>query len=311
MKKRKKQNEQKPISREQFHMENQKLIEHIESLNFDNVDDINEYLQKNLLGKRIDEVIPAKKGRKSNAEKSDELVYQAYECENEIEKISLINEALKLNPENVRAINLKADCSRDINKAKGLYKQAMEIGKKQLGEGFFEENKGHFWGIHSTRPYMTAKLNYANILQAIEGKELEAIKELEELLELNPNDNQGVRYYLSIMYLKKRKYQDYLKLHRSYDEDSTFWNYNYLIYLLATEGITSKAKKAFTRAVKTNKHVVEIFVGERKVEDAANIHYYGPGDADEAQVYVNDSIDLWAGNKIVMKNFVKILERLS
>ncbi len=310
MKKRKKQNEQKPISREQFHMENQKLIEHLQTMNLDNVDEINDYLEKNFVGKRIDEVIPAKKGRKSNVEKSDDLVYKAYECESDIDKITLINEALKLNPENVRAINLKADCTTDIDKATSLYKKAMEIGEKQLGEKFFEENKGHFWGIHNTRPYMTAKLNYANILQATKGKDQEAIKELEELLELNPNDNQGVRYQLSIMYLKNRKYQYYLKLHKNFKEDSTFWNYNHLIYLLATEGASSKAKKTLAKAVKSNKYVLEIFVGAREVEDAVNINHYSPGNADEAQIYVNNSVDLWAGNKTVLKNLGKLFDKL-
>lgn len=310
MKKPKKQDQgkSKPISREQMQMDNQKLMEHIAKMNFNSIEEISEYLEKNISGKRIDEAIPKKRGPKSNIEKSDDLIYKAYEVENEIEKIKLINDALKLNPENVRAIVLKADCSSDINKALDLYKKAMEISEKELGKEFFKENKGYFWGMHNTRPYMSAKLKYAQALQIIKGKSEEAIRQLEELLELNPNDNQGVRYLLSLMYLKKKRYNDFLDLYNEYDESSTHWNYNYLLYLLITDGTKSKVKKAFKSALEANPHVIGILIGEHEFQDTAQVTHYSPGDINEANYYLGDAFEFFSNNKIVIKKLVKLIE---
>ena len=82
------------------------------------------------------------------------------------------------------------------------------------------------------------------------------------------------------------------------------------MYLLATEGATSKAKKAFAKAVKSNKHVLEIFVGAMAVEED-DTHYYSPGNADKAQFYFSNSIDLWVEDKNVIDNLDKLLDKLT
>ena len=35
-------------------------------------------------------------------------------------------------------------------------RRIVETGQRTLGEQFFKENRGHFWGILETRPYMRA-----------------------------------------------------------------------------------------------------------------------------------------------------------
>ncbi len=40
------------------------------------------------------------------------------------------------------------------NEAMDLYERAMRAGERKLGEEFFEENRGHFWGIFETRGYV-------------------------------------------------------------------------------------------------------------------------------------------------------------
>jgi tetratricopeptide (TPR) repeat protein len=71
-------------------------------------------------------------------------------------------------------------------------REAVAAGERSLGEEFFEENRGHFWGITGTRPYMRALSGLAEeLLEA--GHLEEAIAVYERILELNPNDNQGCR----------------------------------------------------------------------------------------------------------------------
>jgi len=291
MAKKKKQEFEKPMTPEMVHMANAKLLEYIQSQNFGSIEEINEFLQKNVNGKRIDEVVPLKKGRKSNIEKSEDLMYEAYDSD-PIKSLKLVKEAIKLNPENIRAITYLADNENNLESSFKLYKQAVEIGAKQLGVEFFKENKGHFWGMHETRPYMTAKLCYADCLYALDRTE-DAIMEYNEIIELNPNDNQGVRYILASVLLKCKKYNSYFELYKKFDDEkSTFWYFNYALFLFATEGATNKANEALIKANKLNKHVLQFMTGQKKFKTEPN-DYYSPGDESEATIYLMENFKSW------------------
>ena len=291
MTKKEKQKSEKPMTPEMMQMANAKLFDHINNQNFGSIEEINEFLRKNVNGKRIDEVVPLKKGKKSNIEKSDDLMYTAYES-NQIKGYKIAQEALKLNPENIRALSYLASNTENIDEAFVLYKQAVEIGEKQLGETFFIENKGHFWGMHETRPYMTAKLSYAVCLFAM-NKTDEAIQQYNEMLELNPNDNQGIRHILSTILLNCKKYNLYFELYKKFaDEISTFGYFNYALFLFATEGATMKAAKALTKANKQNKYVLQFISGQKKIVTEPD-GYYSIGDESEATIYLTENFKSW------------------
>ena len=143
MTKKKKQELEKPMTPEMIQMANAKLYDYIQSQHFGSTIELNEFLQKNVTGKRIDEIVPLKKGPKSNIEKSEDMMYAAYNSTH-VKGYKLAKEAIKLNPENVRAITYLADNEDNLEDALKLYKHAVEIGAKQLGEIFFKENKGRF-----------------------------------------------------------------------------------------------------------------------------------------------------------------------
>lgn len=287
----KKQESKRPMTTEMFQMANAKLTDYLQSQNFGSLEEINEFLQKNVNGKRIDQVVPLKKGRKSNIEKSEDLMYEAYDSSPK-KGLQLVKEALKLNPDNVRAMTYLADHSDKLEESYELYRQAVQIGAKQLGENYFIENKGHFWGMHETRPYMAAKLGYADCLYAIDKTE-ESIREYSEMLELNPGDNQGVRYILASVLLKCKKYNSYFELYQKFeDEESTFWNFNYALFLFATEGSTKKANHALSQANKQNKHVIQFMTGQKKFKTEPT-GYYNPGAENEATVYMMENFKSW------------------
>jgi len=80
--------------------------------------------------------------------------------------------------------------------------RAVQAGERSLGPAFFAHNKGEFWGLLETRPYMRARLGLAQLLLST-GRIEQAVGHLEALLELNPNDNQGVRDLLLGCYLTR------------------------------------------------------------------------------------------------------------
>jgi hypothetical protein len=282
---------EKPISKEKMQLENDKLFEFLQSQTFESIEEINAFLNQHVNGKKTGDIVPAKKGRKSNIEKSNDLMYQAYDSSDKKGK-KLAQEALKLNPNNIRAITYIANHETNAEIALNMYETAIEIGRKQLGDIFFKENKGQFWIMHETRPFMTAKLRHAECLFAL-NKIDESIKEYFEILELNEYDNQGVRYYLQTMLLKNKRFDDYIKLRELFpEENSTFWLFNHALYTFVTKGESKETNKALDIAVESNKHVLYYMTGKKKFKNES-LDYYSPGDESEATIYLKDNIAIW------------------
>src|SRR5699024_3589385 len=131
---------------------------------------------------------------------AQDLIYEAMEKEGREQK-RLINEALDIYPNSPDAYLLLAEKAATPREYRKLLQQAVTAGEKDLGEAFFKENKGHFWVLVETRPFMRAKAAYAISLEQA-GFYEEAIKHYEELLELHPNDNQGIRDLLLPLYIE-------------------------------------------------------------------------------------------------------------
>jgi tetratricopeptide (TPR) repeat protein len=143
---------------------------------------------------------------------------------------------------------------------------------------------------------MTAKLNYALTLFNLENID-GAIKEFIELINLNPNDNQGVRHILSGLLLFRKKYKTYYKLYKKYNSDnSTTWLYNNALYLFITEGPSERANKALVDANQANKYVIPMIISSENLKQDLN-RFISPGDEDEAIYYLLYNLGGWIMNK--------------
>ncbi|MFH0895032.1 MAG: hypothetical protein V2A54_11415 [Bacteroidota bacterium] len=303
----KKEQPKKPMTPEQLQMANAKLMDHLQKQNFGSIEEVQEFLKKNMTGKPIDEIVPVKKGKLTKKEKADELMYQAYETDSDKGK-QLAEEALMLNPSNLNAMIYLADLKESAEEAIALYKQAMDIAEKEWGSDFMEESRGHFWLINETRPYMTAKLSYADCLHAI-GKEKEAIKEYNELLELNPNDSQGVRFILNRVLLQCRKYNEFEELLKKYDDEpGASWLFNYALFLFETKGPSADAYRALSAADKANRHVIPFITAQKKITTEPD-GYFSPGDEREATYYLMENLYTWQSYPGTLDWIFNYLER--
>jgi tetratricopeptide (TPR) repeat protein len=170
-----------------------KIMKEIQSQNLQTEDQINSFMN-GLIGKNIDELDFGSGEELTNEEKAIELVDLAYESSPKKGK-ELIEEALKLDSDNIDAYNYLGEIEHDISKSLGHYTKGIEAGERKLGKKFFKENEGHFWLMIETRPYMRAKFNVADTL-ALLNRDTEAVNHYVEMLGLNPSDNLGVRYEL-------------------------------------------------------------------------------------------------------------------
>jgi tetratricopeptide (TPR) repeat protein len=289
-------------------MDTERLLDYIQSQNFGSLDEINEFISKNVIGKQIDEVVPEVSPSVTNEQKANDMMYNAYDSTPEKGK-KLAKEALKLDPENVRALNYLADQERIAESALKLYQRAMESGKRQLGEQFFKENKGRFWVMIESRPYMTAKLGFAHCLEDLEWND-EAINEYNELIKLNPGDNQGVRYALGSLLLFTKKYKQFAELYKKYtDEESTFWLFNYALYLFATQGPSEKANEALYQANQANPYVIDFMTQRKKMKQNPQ-GFYSPGEENEAAYYLMDNFRAWVNVEGTLDWLIRFVETM-
>lgn len=230
----------------------------------------------------------------SNKEKAQELLYDAYESTGN-KRIELAKKALKLYPNSPDAYNILAELELNPLKEEQLLLKAIEVGEKELGKKFIEENKEYLWGIASARPYMRAKYNYAVFLHETD-RLAEAIRQYEELLQLDLNDNQGVRYELFIAYVESgllKKAEALLKK----DNKTTTANgaYNLVLIELLQNGVTNKAKLLLKKAKQQNPYVPDYLLGKKDIPMYLPSHYQ-LGSESEAIIYADNHWTLWAGN---------------
>lgn len=260
---------------------------------FDSIDEVNEWMSKRLNSKG------SSKKQLSNKEKAQDLLYDAHETTGTKRK-QLAVKALNVYPNSPDAYNILAEFEIDPEEQRKLYLKGIDAGEKELGSEFFNENKGHFWGIVSTRPYMRAKYNYGQLLQDI-GNLDGAITQFEELLELNPMDNQGVRYDLFIAYVESNVLQKAEALLNEYNEEITAHGaYNRVLLEYLQNGPTSKAKKLLKNAMKNNPYVVDYLLQKKKLP-LLSPATYGLGDESEAIIYSEQHIDLWRENALLIE----------
>lgn len=237
---------------------------------------------------------------RSNSQKAQELAYDAmeymYRDNDKAEK--LCREALEIYPDCVDAQAMLAifECTQTTDYVKALEK-AVESGRRDLGKAAFVEDKGHFWGLLETRPFMRSIAQLAEGYRQM-GKRFfdKAIDIYEEMLELNPNDNQGVRYLLLDCYLAKKQYQKVADLIKKYKDDSmAVFNWTKVLLAYGTEG-EKAAEAALETAMEQNEFVILYLCGKKRLPKYLP-DYYSPGDKSEAIFCADTLKESWKSHR--------------
>ncbi|OBR68900.1 hypothetical protein A7K91_25800 [Paenibacillus oryzae] len=266
----------------------------LEKQNFETMDEANAFLQQ-MMNKQ-----PAKPQKLSKEEQASELVYSAWEESNPKRRIKLAQDALLLHPESGDAYNILAECASTPKEAAYFYKQGLQVEENRLGKAFFEENKGYFWGYLPTRPYMRAKLGFAQSCEMM-GNMPEAIRHYQEMLELNPNDNQGVRELLLTAYLETEEWNSAKLLINQYNEDGTAaFNYSRALVEYSLNGKSAHLTSLIKTAVSHNPFVPPYLQGKKQLPRSIP-SVIGFGDEREAVVYVSMNRHLWLAKPELLK----------
>lgn len=215
-------------------------------------------------------------------ERAQELIYDAFDTRDARKRVKLAETALQITEDCADAYVLLAEeTAEDAEEARELYEAGTRAGERALGKEAFTEDAGYFWGILETRPYMRAREGLAHCLWELGHKE-EAVEHYQQMLELNPDDNQGIRYELAGCLLNLGYDERLGELLERYEEEaSAFWIYTRALWAFRQGGATEEATAVLEEAVQNNPHVAQYLLGWKGFPEALEelIDYGEEGEA--------------------------------
>jgi len=206
-----------------------------------------------------------------------------------------------------RALEISEDCAdawvilageerKSLRKALEYARKGVAAGERALGKEVFEEEVGNFWTLIGTRPYMRALFALAELLWATGDKD-EAIGLYQEMLRLNPDDRQGVRYIVMQIFAEANRDDLLESILDEHGEDPTATvAYARALWLFRKEGAGPAADAALDDALQKNPFVPQYLLAFRALPSRMP-DYYGLGDRNEAIVYAMTALDGWIGTE--------------
>lgn len=226
-------------------------------------------------------------------QRAQELIYDAWETADPMERISIARQALKISPDCADAYSLLAEESaQTAQEALKLYVDATSAALRTLNPSVFEEDRGHFWGLIETRPYMRAQQGVADCLME-SGRFAEAVDVLEQMLELNASDSQGARYLLmSVLFEIDDAPARSSLLERFASESTAFWSYSKALHGLLSADRSEESLGVIRRACRSNHFIADVLLGLRPIMTGP-AQFYGDGPQGDAAYYLELCMHHW------------------
>jgi tetratricopeptide (TPR) repeat protein len=248
------------------------------------VDQLNEAINAQFVGRRLD---AAEMPRNTPSERAEALCQEAVECFGR-RRVVLARAALAEDPDHVEAHILIAESTRAVDRRIELFQHAKSLAAARLGDDL-EKLAGEFWGYHPTRPYMRACHGLAAAL-ALAGQTSDAVEQYRAMLQLNPNDNQGVRYELVPLLLRHERDAQAMEVLDQYDEETTLWMYSKALVEFRRVGRNAKSKQMLREAFKANPHVMTLLQSGDPLRLSDS---YVLGSPEEAALCIEELESLW------------------
>lgn len=243
----------------------------------------------------------------TSLEKAQSLIYRAIGAPPEV-RLELAEQAVSVCPDCADAYVILAEAAPTLEEARSLFEQGVAAGERCLGERVFEENAGHFWATRM-RPYMRARLGLARCLEQL-GRREEAIAHYKDLIRLNPQDNQGVRYLLLNALVEQSLDEEADRLLRQFPDDaSADWYYSRLLLAWRKEKDGPKTRFLFKKAYNQNPYVTDYLLGWKTIPDTLPDDI-GIGDEDEAIYYAAISKELWSQDSALVSWLREMVDAL-
>lgn len=204
--------------------------------------------------------------------------------------------ALEICPECSEVYTRLAEVAATEEEALGYYRSAVEAAWKALGPNPRRVLDEDFGERDAILDYFEATRDLAAALFDA-GMVDEAIGRYEELLDIDPDDEQEVRLELLDCLLRADRRDEVRELIARYeDEESPYFAYSAALLEFRAEGDTSYARKLLRAAKGTNRFVIDFLVGKRDLP--REMSGFAPrGSKAEAGDYAFDHLRHWTGSE--------------
>ena len=256
-----------PRGTEQFMWE---MLMRSKQQDFDAVEELNAYM----IEKMKEEYKPI-----NNHERAQLLCYQAYAADSVQERVQLTKKAEKFDSKLADVHLLLAEQSDHVVVQENHYLKALQSSSKHYDDSYDDAGK-----YVLNRPYLRALFAYSTWLMT-QNQEKEALDYLYRILEINPSDQQGVRYIMVRAYAKLglfEKAYDLLDEIKPHDDDAITHYLEMAIEKMETKEKTSKV--ALVHGEKLNPHVQKMLKGGMKPGVFPQSLIIQPGNQDEAKL---------------------------
>jgi tetratricopeptide (TPR) repeat protein len=236
-------------------------------------------------------------GRDEEAlDRAQEKAFDAMEAVDRRVRVALAREALAISPLCSDGYFVLAGEAKTIDEALAGYRRAVEVAGEVLGKAGFEEYAGEFWGFIETRPYMRARHALALTLWRA-GERDDAVEHYRDMLRLNPNDNQGIRYLLLDALITLGREDEATRLLERFPGDiMAAWAWSEALLSFRREGDSASARDLLKRALQANHHVPDYLLGRRRIPRSSS-NYVTMGGEDEAAAYAEGAGEAWNASK--------------
>jgi len=258
----------------------------LESQEFKSEDDVRKFMD-GLMGKPIPSF---PKESLTIKEQAQDLIFEAVELPDD-DGYQLALKALRMDPDCIEAYEYLGVLEPIPETAILYYKNGIEIGKRIYSKTHFKDGIGNFWMIHETRPLMRCMQAYADCLKNM-GRFHDAVSVYEEMIRLNPNDNQGVRDQLLLYIIKINEFNKFRKYDKLYKDDlGAFSSFNRALFAFKTLGSSTNSNELLQKAIESNKYVIPRLLMKEISDEFPEV--YGIGDENEAIYYCYFAHQIW------------------
>ncbi len=223
-------------------------------------------------------------------EQAQDLIFEAVELPDD-EGYNLALKAVQMDPDCIEAYEYLGALEPLPHTAILYYKYGIEIGKQIYAKTHFKDGIGNFWIIHETRPFMRCMQAYADCLKNM-GRVHEAVLVYEEMIRLNPSDNQGVRDQLLLYLIRINEFNKFRKYDKLYKDDhGAFSSFNRALFAFKTLGSSTISNELLQKAIKSNRYVVPRLLRKHIADEFAEV--YEIGEENEAIYYCYFAHQIW------------------
>jgi len=249
-----------------------------------------------------------------NKEKAEELlneaamlvVYEGWEFLNARDTVTAkkkAQRALSIFPHCIDAKNILASICMDrfeFVESERIYHEAISDAVSQQG-GKIKNEEIPYWSEIDTRPYMRARYGLGLCSIHLE-KFRDALHEFKTLLDLNPNDNQGIRFLLADVYFYLGDKKNAEKYYKEYGEHEGAYNYALLLFSMKEKTKAINLLKESSKTVPFVAIILRAYLKMFKFWQERRLFYFG--ETPPLFMHRNAVINAWNENIKLAKDYI-------